>query len=98
MLKDPRRAKPSRFMTRLPRERRVETPGRFGMVNVSDDDFGCRLRRSVPFQWYGISNSVNDEADLIIVNDRFPDNGMISIRLYWKACVPFTAISFDDRR
>ena len=66
-------------MTRLLRERRVKTPGRFGMVNVSDDDFGCRLGRSVPFQWYGISNSVNDEADLIIVNDRFPDNGMIAL-------------------
>ena len=58
-------------MTRLPRERRVETPGRFGMVNVSDDDFGCRLGRSVPFQWYVIPNSVNNEADLIIVSDRF---------------------------
>ena len=71
-------------MTRLPRERRVETPGRFGIFDVSDDDFGCRLGRSVPFQWYGIPNSVNDEADLIMVSDRFPDNGMISIRLYWK--------------
>ena len=35
-------------------------------------------------QWYGIPNSVIDEAELIIVSERFPDSGNDSIRLYWK--------------
>ena len=90
-LKDPQRAKTSCIMTRLLRERRVKTPGRFGRltclmrgrvshrvegsstrealmihdtpptraqgenpwpiweIDVFDDDFGCRLGRSVPF-------------------------------------------------
>ena len=72
MLKDPRRAKPSRFMTRLPRERRVEIPGRFGiltcLMTISDVDWVDLYL----FQWYGIPNSVNDEAELIIVSARFP--------------------------
>ena len=58
-------------MTRLLRERRVETPGRFGLFDVSDDDFGCRLGRSVPFSVVWIPNSFIDEAVLIIVSDRF---------------------------
>ena len=66
-------------MTRLLRERRVDTPGRFGIFDVSDDDFGCRLGRSVPFQWYGIPNSVIEEAELIIVRKRFPIAEMIAL-------------------
>ena len=71
-LKDPQRAKTSCIMTRLLRERRVKTPGRFGRLT-------CLMTISVVdwvdlylFQWYGIPNSVIDEAELIIVSDRFP--------------------------
>ena len=71
-------------MTRLLRERRVETPGRFGIFDVSDDDFGGRLGRSVPFPvvWnpqFGYRRGRVDHCE-----QTFSDSGNDSIRLYWK--------------